>query len=74
MKNAVGQTAFLGDNPDNIELGGSDGGRWCPRFNPIPYLISEGRITSGNEKFLIILARLNVDGQGFLLPISIKKD
>lgn len=51
---------------DNIELGGEEGGiDGAHVLTPIPYLISEGRITSGNRKIpMYILARLNLNGQG----------
>lgn len=60
---------------DNIELGGSDGGiDGAHVLTPIPYLISEGRITSGNGKIpMYILARLNVDGQGISIANKYKE-
>lgn len=56
---------------DNLELGGADGGTdGAHILSPMPYLMAEGRITSGGRKVpMYILARLNVDGQG----ISIAK-
>ena len=56
---------------DNLELGGSDGGTdGAHILSPMPYLMAEGRITSGGRKLpMYILARLNVNGQG----ISISK-
>lgn len=51
---------------DNIELGAEEGGiDGAHVLTPIPYLLSEGRITSGNRKIpMYILARLNLNGQG----------
>ncbi len=60
---------------DNIELGGEDGGiDGAHVLTPIPYLISEGKITSGFRKIpMYILARLNVDGQGISLANTYKE-
>jgi nitrate/nitrite transport system substrate-binding protein len=57
---------------DNLELGGEKGGiDGAHILSPIPYLLSAGKITKGNQPLpMYILARLNTNGQA----ISIAKD
>ncbi len=56
---------------DNLELGGEKGGiDGAHILSPIPYLLTTGKITKGNQPLpMYILARLNTNGQG----ISIAK-
>lgn len=60
---------------DNLELGGEDGGiDGAHLLTPIPYLISEGRITSGSRKIpMYILARLNLNGQGISIASTYRE-
>lgn len=60
---------------DNLELGGTDGGTdGAHILSPMPYLMAEGRITSGGRKLpMYILARLNVDGQGISIAKTYKE-
>lgn len=54
---------------DNLELGSGGGGiDGAHILTPMPYLMSAGTITKGNQKVpMNILARLNVNGQGICL-------
>ena len=54
---------------DNLELGSGGGGiDGAHILTPMPYLMSAGKITKGNQKIpMYILARLNVNGQGITL-------
>jgi nitrate/nitrite transport system substrate-binding protein len=57
--------ASWGTTRDNIVLGGSRGGiDGAHILTPMPYLITEGKITDGQKIPMYILARLNVNGQG----------
>ncbi len=60
---------------DNLEVGGADGGTdGAHILSPMPYLMTQGRITSGNRKLpMYILARLNVDGQGISIAKTYQK-
>jgi nitrate/nitrite transport system substrate-binding protein len=57
---------------DNLELGSGGGGiDGAHILTPMPYLMSAGTITKGNQKIpMNILARLNVNGQGICLANS----
>lgn len=59
---------------DNLELGSSGGGiDGAHILTPMPYLMSAGTITKGNQKVpMNILARLNVNGQGICLANTYK--
>ena len=62
----VSKQANWGSARDNVEIGaaggGIDGGQWQM---PMPYLISEGKITKGNQKIpMYVLAQLNTQGNG----------
>jgi nitrate/nitrite transport system substrate-binding protein len=54
---------------DNLELGGGSGGiDGAHVLTPIPYLMSMGKITKGNNPVpMQILARLNTNGQGITI-------
>jgi bicarbonate transport system substrate-binding protein len=65
----ISKQANWGSARDNVEIGaaggGIDGGQWQM---PMPYLISEGRITKGNKKIpMYILAQLNTQGNGIAI-------
>lgn len=62
----LAKQASWGTTRDNIELGSAGGGiDGAHILSPMPYLISNGRITKGNVKLpMYILARLNLNGQG----------
>ena len=63
--------ASWGTTRDNIVLGSDAGGiDGAHILSPMPYLISEGKITNGNKVPMYILARLNTNGQA----ISIAND
>ncbi len=63
--------ASWGTTRDNIVLGSDAGGiDGAHILTPMPYLISEGKITNGNKVPMYILARLNTNGQA----ISIAND
>jgi nitrate/nitrite transport system substrate-binding protein len=63
--------ASWGTTRDNIVLGSDSGGiDGAHILTPMPYLISEGKITNGNKVPMYILARLNTNGQA----ISIAND
>lgn len=59
---------------DNLELGSEGNGiDGAHILSPMPYLISEGKITKGNKKIpMYILARLNVNGQCISVANSYK--
>ena len=59
---------------DNLELGSAGGGiDGAHILTPMPYLMSAGTITKGNQKVpMNILARLNVNGQGICLANTYK--
>ncbi len=59
---------------DNLELGSAGGGiDGAHILTPMPYLMSAGTITKGNQKVpMNILARLNVNGQGISLANTYK--
>lgn len=59
---------------DNLELGSGGGGiDGAHILTPMPYLMSAGTITKGNQKIpMYILARLNVNGQGITLANTYK--
>jgi bicarbonate transport system substrate-binding protein len=65
----VSKQANWGAARDNAEIGsqggGIDGGQWQM---PMPYLISEGKITKGNVKIpMYILCQLNTHGNGIAI-------
>ena len=65
----LSKQASWGSARDNIEIGsaggGIDGGQWQM---PMPHLISEGRITKGNQKIpMYVLAQLNTHGNGIAI-------
>ncbi|HBY77014.1 MAG TPA: bicarbonate-binding protein, partial [Cyanobacteria bacterium UBA11148] len=65
----VAKQANWGSARDNVEIGsaggGIDGGQWQM---PMPYQISEGLITKGNQKIpMYILAQLNTHGNGIAI-------
>jgi bicarbonate transport system substrate-binding protein len=65
----VSKQANWGSARDNVEIGatggGIDGGQWQM---PMPYLISEGKITKGNQKIpMYVLAQLNTQGNGIAI-------
>ena len=65
----VSKQANWGAARDNVEIGsaggGIDGGQWQM---PMPYQISEGRITKGNKKIpMYVLAQLNTHGNGIAI-------
>ncbi len=63
--------ASWGTTRDNIVLGSDAGGiDGAHILTPMPYLISEGKVTNGNKVPMYILARLNTNGQG----ISVAND
>lgn len=73
LKNAeVAKQTSWATTRDNLELGSDKGGiDGAHILSPIPYLLTAGKITKGNEKIpMYLLARLNTDGQG----ISIASD
>ncbi|MFB2919385.1 CmpA/NrtA family ABC transporter substrate-binding protein [Aerosakkonema funiforme] len=62
----IAKQANWGSARDNLEIGsgggGVDGGQWQM---PMPYLISEGKITKGNVKIpMYVLCQLNTQGNG----------
>ncbi len=58
---------------DNIVLGSEGGGiDGAHILTPMPYLISEGKVTDGKKLPMYILARLNVNGQGISLANTYK--
>jgi len=65
----IAKQANWGAARDNLEIGsaggGTDGGQWQM---PMPYLISEGKITKGNVKIpMYILCQLNTQGNGIAI-------
>ena len=65
----VAKQANWGSARDNVEIGsaggGIDGGQWQM---PMPYLITEGKITKGNAKIpMYVLAQLNTQGNGIAI-------
>ena len=65
----VAKQASWGAARDNVEIGsaggGIDGGQWQM---PMPYQISEGWITKGNQKIpMYVLAQLNTQGNGIAI-------
>ncbi len=63
--------ASWGTTRDNIVLGSDGGGiDGAHILSPLPYLISEGKVTNGKKVPMYILARLNTNGQA----ISIAND
>jgi nitrate/nitrite transport system substrate-binding protein len=63
--------ASWGTTRDNIVLGSDGGGiDGAHILTPMPYLISEGKVTNGKKIPMYILARLNINGQG----ISVAND
>jgi nitrate/nitrite transport system substrate-binding protein len=58
---------------DNLVLGSDGGGiDGCHILSPMPYLISEGKITNGKKVPMFILARLNTNGQAVSLSNDLK--
>jgi nitrate/nitrite transport system substrate-binding protein len=70
----VEKQASWGTTRDNLELGSGGGGiDGAHILTPMPYLISTGKVTKGNQKIpMYILARLNVDGQCISVANSYK--
>lgn len=65
--------ASWGTTRDNIVLGSGGGGiDGAHILTPMPYLISEGKVTDGKKVPMYILARLNVNGQGIQLANTYK--
>jgi nitrate/nitrite transport system substrate-binding protein len=65
--------ASWGTTRDNIVLGSDAGGiDGAHILTPMPYLISEGKITNGNKVPMYILARLNTNGQGISIANEFK--
>ncbi len=65
----ISKQANWGAARDNVEIGsaggGIDGGQWQM---PMPYLISEGRITKGNVRIpMYVLCQLNTQGNGIAI-------
>lgn len=65
----IAKQANWGAARDNLEIGsgggGVDGGQWQM---PMPYLISEGKITKGNVKIpMYVLCQLNTQGNGIAI-------
>jgi len=65
----IGKQANWGAARDNVEIGseggGVDGGQWQM---PMPYLITEGKITKGNRPIpMYILCQLNTQGNGIAI-------
>lgn len=62
----VVKQASWGTTRDNLVLGSEGNGiDGAHILTPMPYLISEGKVTQNNQKVpMAILARLNLDGQG----------
>ncbi|MCY7332232.1 MAG: ABC transporter substrate-binding protein [Pseudanabaena sp. CAN_BIN31] len=66
--------ASWGTVRDNIVLGSEGGGiDGAHILSPIPYLISEGKVTNGKKVPMYILARLNTNGQGISLSNDFKE-
>ncbi len=66
--------ASWGTTRDNIVLGSDAGGiDGAHILTPMPYLISEGKVTNGKKVPMYILARLNVNGQGISLSNEFKE-
>ncbi|MEP0872840.1 ABC transporter substrate-binding protein [Trichocoleus desertorum AS-A10] len=60
----VAKQASWAATRDNIVLGSEGGGiDGAHILSPMPYLISEGKVTDGKKVPMYILARLNVNGQ-----------
>src|SRR6476646_11947628 len=60
----VAKQASWAATRDNIVLGSAGGGiDGAHILSPMPYLISEGKVTDGKKVPMYILARLNVNGQ-----------
>ncbi|MEA5478947.1 CmpA/NrtA family ABC transporter substrate-binding protein [Pseudanabaena galeata UHCC 0370] len=67
--------ASWGTTRDNIVLGSDAGGiDGAHILTPMPYLISEGKITNGKKVPMYILARLNTNGQGISVANNFKDD
>ena len=65
--------ASWGTTRDNIVLGSNAGGiDGAHILTPMPYLISEGKVTNGNKVPMYILARLNTNGQGISIANEFK--
>lgn len=66
--------ASWGTTRDNIVLGSEGGGiDGAHILTPMPYLISEGKVTNGKKVPMYILARLNVNGQCISVANSYKE-
>lgn len=70
----ISKQANWGAARDNVEIGsaggGIDGGQWQM---PMPYLISEGKITKGSQKIpMYILCQLNTQGNGIAIAAQHK--
>ena len=65
--------ASWGTTRDNIVLGSDAGGiDGAHILTPMPYLISEGKVTNGNKVPMYILARLNTNGQAISIANEFK--
>ncbi|MFN5857353.1 MAG: CmpA/NrtA family ABC transporter substrate-binding protein [Pseudanabaenaceae cyanobacterium] len=65
--------ASWGTVRDNLVLGSEGGGiDGCHILTPMPYLISEGKITNGKKVPMFILARLNTNGQAVSVSNELK--
>ncbi len=66
--------ASWGTTRDNLVLGSEGGGiDGAHILSPMPYLISEGKVTNGKKVPMYILARLNINGQGISLSSEFKE-
>ncbi|WP_026102964.1 CmpA/NrtA family ABC transporter substrate-binding protein [Pseudanabaena sp. PCC 6802] len=70
----VVKQASWGTTRDNIVLGSEGGGiDGAHILTPMPYLISEGKVTNGKKVPMYILARLNINGQGISVANDFKE-
>ncbi|MFN5968277.1 MAG: CmpA/NrtA family ABC transporter substrate-binding protein, partial [Pseudanabaena sp.] len=66
--------ASWGTTRDNIALGSDAGGiDGAHILTPMPYLLTEGKITNGKKVPMYILARLNTNGQGISIANEFKE-
>ncbi|HBC41384.1 MAG TPA: bicarbonate-binding protein [Pseudanabaena sp.] len=66
--------ASWGTTRDNLALGSEAGGiDGAHILTPMPYLLTEGKITNGKKVPMYILARLNTNGQGISIANEFKE-
>lgn len=66
--------ASWGTTRDNIALGSDAGGiDGAHILSPMPYLLTEGKITNGKKVPMFILARLNTNGQAMSIANDFKE-